>query len=98
MNEKLSQIITIDGPAASGKSSVSRALARQLGWKWVSTGAFYRGLAYVAMKEGIPNTNIAQLVELSAATLWKVRMDEDQTRVFWRDTDVTTEILSEENG
>ena len=36
-------IVTIDGPAASGKSSVSREVARRMGWCWVSTGAFYRG-------------------------------------------------------
>jgi cytidylate kinase len=95
---KSKNIVTVDGPAASGKSSVSRELARRLGWKWVSTGAFYRGLAYVAMKEGIAAEQTARLVELAASDHWSVRMDEDQTRVFWRTTDVTTEILSEDNG
>lgn len=91
-------VITIDGPAASGKSSVSRELARILGWKWVSTGAFYRGLAYVAMKENVDSKDTAKLVQLAAAKIWNVRLDDDQTRVFWRNQDVTAEILSEENG
>jgi cytidylate kinase len=47
------KVITMDGPAASGKSSVSRRLAQLHGWKWVSTGAFYRGLARVARLENI---------------------------------------------
>lgn len=91
-------IITIDGPAASGKSSVSRELARLLQWKWVSTGAFYRGLAYVAMKENISSAETKKLVELASSPIWRVRLDDDQTRVFWRDQDITAEILSEENG
>jgi len=47
------KIITIDGPAASGKSSLSRELARKLGWNWVSTGAFYRALGLVAYKNSV---------------------------------------------
>lgn len=91
-------VVTIDGPSASGKSSVSRELARRLGWKWVSTGAFYRGLAFVAMKESIDPSDIKGLVNLTASTVWHVRTDSDQTRVFWRDDDVTDLIFSEENG
>ena len=39
------RIITIDGPAGAGKTTVSRALARKLGWVYVDTGALYRGVA-----------------------------------------------------
>ncbi len=95
MNPK---VISIDGPSASGKSSVSRELARRLGWKWVSTGAFYRGLAFVAMKEGIDSSETERLVRLAADPVWEVRMDDDQTRVFYKRKDVTLDILSEENG
>lgn len=91
-------LITIDGPSASGKSSVSRELARRLGYKWVSTGAFYRGLAFVAMKEGIEPSDTDKLVRLAANPVWSVRMDDDQTRVFYNNQDVTLEILSEESG
>jgi cytidylate kinase len=91
-------IVTIDGPAASGKSSVSRELARRMGWHWVSTGAFYRGLAFVAMKENIAMENVQAMVELTQSPIWSVNMEPDQTRVLWRDQDVTTQILSEENG
>ncbi len=91
-------IVTIDGPAASGKSSVSRGLAHRLGWQWVSTGAFYRGLAFVAMKEKVTPEDTAALVTLTTSSLWTVNMDSDQTRVWWRESDVTAEILSEENG
>ncbi len=91
-------IITIDGPSASGKSSVSRELARKLGWKWVSTGAFYRGLAYVAMKEGLTPSDVDNLVAMTRSPIWSVRMDDDQTRVFYREKDITAQILAEENA
>lgn len=91
-------LITIDGPSASGKSSVSRELARRLGWKWLSTGAFYRGLAYVAMKEGVEPEDTTSLVLVARSPVWSVRMDEDQTRVLYNNQDVTLQILSEENG
>ncbi|HMN67221.1 MAG TPA: (d)CMP kinase [Bdellovibrionales bacterium] len=98
MTSSQGRVITIDGPAASGKSSVSRELARQLGWRWVSTGAFYRGVAYVALKEGIEAEHTAQLVRLVGDPIWSVRMDDDQTRVIYRGQDVTEQILSEDNG
>lgn len=98
MSNVTPNIITVDGPAASGKSSVSRELARRLGWKWVSTGAFYRGLAYVAGRENVPTTDAAQLARLAHSSLWNVRLDDDQTRVFYGRDDVTPEILTEANG
>jgi cytidylate kinase len=91
-------VITIDGPSASGKSSVSRALAARLGWKWVSTGAFYRGLAYVAMKEGLTPSDVEELIDLTKSDIWQVRMEDDQTRVFYKGKDITAQILAEENA
>jgi CMP/dCMP kinase len=46
-------LITIDGPAGAGKTTVSRALADRLGYRYVDTGALYRGVAYVAARRGI---------------------------------------------
>lgn len=91
-------VVTIDGPAASGKSSVSRELAHRMGWKWVSTGAFYRGLAFVAMKENVVASDVDGLVRLAGSPIWSVQMDKDQTRVFLRDQDVSADVFSEENG
>lgn len=69
-----------------------------MGWKWVSTGAFYRGLALIAMKENVALDDESGLAQLARDPLWEIRMDDDQTRVFWRSQDVTNEILLEENG
>jgi cytidylate kinase len=47
-------IVTIDGPAASGKSSTARAVARALGFRHLDSGAFYRALTHAALEAGIP--------------------------------------------
>lgn len=92
------KIVTIDGPAASGKTSVSRELARRLGWKWVSTGAFYRGLAYVADRLKCDISNEEALSELARSNKWSVRMDDDNTKVFLGSEDVTEKIFQEHVG
>lgn len=95
----MATVITIDGPSASGKTSVSRELARRLGWKWVSTGAFYRGLAYTAQQM---KTNLQDEEALASLAqnrrLWRIEMTDEQTKVFFQDQDVTELTNSEDVG
>ncbi|MFN9066847.1 MAG: (d)CMP kinase [Bdellovibrionales bacterium] len=91
-------IVTIDGPAASGKSSVSRELAKRMGWNWVSTGAFYRGLAYAALQKKINFDDIIALVNLSHSADWSVKMTDDRTQVYFMDSEVTEQINREDVG
>ena len=46
-------IVTIDGPAGAGKSTVASRLAERLGFRYLDTGAMYRALTWLAMQEGI---------------------------------------------
>jgi cytidylate kinase len=98
VDSEVSSVVTIDGPSASGKSSVSRELAKKLGWNWVSTGAFYRGLAWVAIKEKVESSDVPKLVKLCSDPIWSVEMRPDKTAVIWRGTDVTDEVFSEAVG
>ncbi|HVK61979.1 MAG TPA: (d)CMP kinase [Bdellovibrionales bacterium] len=91
-------IVTIDGPAASGKSSVSRELARRFGWSWVSTGAFYRGLAYVADAKGVDLTKESELVKIAQSPMWSVRMTSEQTCVYLDGQNVSDEVSRERVG
>lgn len=91
-------IVTIDGPAASGKSSVSREVAKRSQWAWVSTGAFYRGLAYIAHTLKTDTTNEADIVKLANSSNWSVEMTADQTCVMMNGQDVTDQIGREEYG
>jgi cytidylate kinase len=54
-------IITIDGPAASGKSTVARLLAQRLGASFLDTGAMYRAVTYAAMRDGVDMTREEKL-------------------------------------
>lgn len=87
-------IVTIDGPAASGKSSVSRELGVRLGWSWVSTGAFYRGLAYIAHVKKADITDEAAIVKLAQSSDWEVKMTPQQTCVFMRTSNIASNIVS----
>lgn len=61
MSSKSSIVIAIDGPSASGKSTVARLAAKRLGINYVDSGSFYRGITWKSLREGIDTTN-AQLV------------------------------------
>ncbi len=91
---KIKNLITIDGPAASGKSSLSRYLAHRLGWQWLSTGVFYRGVAYMALKQKKHGEkDIAHLVKGGG---WRVSLGEEKTCFFYKDEDITGAIYTDE--
>ena len=58
-------IVTIDGPAGAGKSTVTRLLAKKLGFKFLDTGAMYRAVTWAAMDRGIDWSEKAELCELA---------------------------------
>jgi cytidylate kinase len=60
-------IVAIDGPAGAGKSSVARALAARLGFHYLDTGAMYRALTWLALREGVPLDDGPGLETLAAA-------------------------------
>lgn len=91
-------IVTLDGPMASGKTSTSRAVSKRLKWKWLSTGAFYRGLAYISKFEVLNIENEESVAQLISSQSWRVEMGEDSTQFFYNNKDITDEIYEEEIG
>jgi CMP/dCMP kinase len=57
-------VFAIDGPAGVGKSSVARAVARELGFTYLDSGAMYRSVALAALRRGVPAAEIAALVHI----------------------------------
>ena len=82
-------IVAIDGPAGAGKSTVARALAERLGFRYLDTGAMYRALTWLAMQRGLDLGGADALAEL--ARVEPVTFD-DEGRVWIAGTDVTSSI------
>jgi len=59
------QMITIDGPAASGKTTLGRRLAEVLGYLFFDTGVMYRAVTWAALKRGVPVTDEAAVTSLA---------------------------------
>jgi cytidylate kinase len=57
-------VVAIDGPAGAGKSSVARALARELGFTYLDSGAMYRAVALAALARGSSPAEVADLVQI----------------------------------
>ena len=62
------KVVAIDGPAASGKSTVARQLARRLGYVYVNTGAMYRAVTWLALRHGVAPSDAAAVNALLDAT------------------------------
>jgi cytidylate kinase len=93
---KLTEVITIDGPAGSGKSTVARLLARKLGFLYLDTGAMYRAVALAAREQGLDTGDPAGLGTLCSSLPLSFKGDEDPPRVYLAEKDITTAIRSPE--
>ena len=82
-------IVAIDGPAGAGKSTVARALAQRLGFRYLDTGAMYRSLTWLALQQGMPlgeGAPLGQLADENPVTF------DAEGRVYIDDTEVTSAI------
>jgi cytidylate kinase len=81
-------IITIDGPAGSGKSTVARLLAEKLQIRFLDTGAMYRAVAFAVLQSGTDPSDAAAV----AAAVQPITLEFRDSRLFLDGQDVTTEI------
>lgn len=92
MSRAFHRVIAIDGPAASGKSSVARELARRLGFAYVNSGAMYRALTWHVLKSGIDpvdSEGIAQLVQTAPIDC---HLNDKQSRILINGFDPTPHL------
>jgi len=82
-------IVAIDGPAGAGKSTVARALAERLGFRYLDTGAMYRALTWLALRQELPLDRGAEIAALAREN--PVELDE-RGRVSIAGVDVTSSI------
>ena len=88
----MSYVITIDGPAGAGKSSVAKDVARELGIKYLDTGAIYRAIALILSKSEIEPDNDEYLRE----ALSEIKIVLRDNKVLVNDFDVSGEIRTPE--
>ena len=85
-------VTAIDGPAGSGKSSVSKAAAAALGLDYLDTGAAYRALAWRCLEEGIDTLGPAELIESLPSFDYEIGTDPEQYFVRVGGVDVVSAI------
>ena len=89
-------IITIDGPAASGKSTVARLLAKQLRVSFLDTGAMYRAVTLAAMQAGVNMSDQEKLLSVLDRREFRFVAKEDKMAVYIDGIDVTEQIRNPE--
>ncbi|MEA3435886.1 MAG: (d)CMP kinase [Thermodesulfobacteriota bacterium] len=89
-------VITIDGPAGAGKTTVSRALADRLGYKYIDTGALYRGVAYEAILKGLSYDDDGGIESMCAGLRLKFVLIKKELHLISNDSDITDLIRTPE--
>lgn len=88
--------IAIDGPAGAGKSTIARALAAQLGYIYVDTGALYRTVGLNAMRKGAETKNAEQVTATLPSADVSLRFVDGEQRVYLGEEDVSLAIRTPE--
>jgi len=90
--EKKLPVIALDGPAGSGKSTVARLVAKRLGINYIDTGAMYRAVTLMALRENTDTKNEEALVALAKRCNVELRFEEKGSKIFVNGQDVTEDI------
>jgi cytidylate kinase len=83
--------VAIDGPAGSGKSTVSREVARRLGWQLLDTGSVYRALTWFGLQRGVDLDNEQSVIELNPDESW-VRVGDADVTAAIRTTEISSQV------
>jgi cytidylate kinase len=91
----VSVTIAVDGPAGTGKSSVSRGLARALGARYLDTGAMYRIVTLAVLRAGVDPADASAVADVARDTVLSVGYDPDEDKAYLGSEDVSREIRGE---
>lgn len=91
----MNTVIAIDGPAASGKSTVARLLAKELGFLYVDTGAMYRTFAWLALEQGIDPSSRSEVKQLIRNTRFEAIEENGAVALRVNEVDPTPHIRQE---
>lgn len=89
-------LITIDGPAGAGKTTVGREVARRLGYTYVDTGALYRGVALAVQNQTCATDDDARIGQICDSLYLRFENGPGGSRLYLNGKDVTDQIRSQE--
>jgi cytidylate kinase len=89
------RVVAIDGPAASGKSSVARALARQIGFDYVNSGAMYRAITWHVLNTGLRPDDAVAIIQLLEKTRIDCTLDRDGSHILIDGVDPTPHLCED---
>lgn len=92
MTNSVHRVIAIDGPAASGKSSVARALARRLGFVYVNSGAMYRAITWHVLDRQVDPADVAAVAQLVGSTQLECDLAEGESRILIEGVDPSAHL------
>lgn len=90
--------IAVDGPAGAGKSTIAKAVAAQMGYVYVDTGAMYRALAYYFLQEQIDPADEAAVSAAAEHADVTIRYEEGAQQVYLNGANVTGSLRTEQVG
>lgn len=90
--------IAIDGPAGAGKSTIAKAVAKELNFIYVDTGAMYRAIALYLLRRGIDAQDEKQIAKAVDEITVEIRYEENVQKVLLNGEDVSAQIRREEVG
>ncbi len=90
------KVIAVDGPAGSGKSTTARLVAEKLGFIYLDTGAMYRSVTFLALREGISPSNAEALQQLAEESVIEFNLEGGEQRTIVNGEDVSENIRSPE--
>ena len=92
MRKDFHRVVAIDGPAASGKSSVARELAGRLGFAYVNSGAIYRAITWHVLQKAIDPGDTVRVGQALESIKIACRLENDDSRIFIDDADPTDRL------
>ena len=98
MKKQRIRALAIDGPAGAGKSTIARAVSRELGWIYVDTGAMFRAVALYFLREGISADDAGGIRERIGGVNVTLGHENGEQQVFLNGENVTGLIRTEEVG
>lgn len=91
-------IVAVDGPAGSGKSSICHTVAERIGWTYINTGALYRAVGLLALRNNVDLDDAQSLAQLVDDVAPHIAWNDKTKELYYKNDNLTDFLQSEETG